>query len=40
VPFSAELEYGKHSDYFFTDDLWLIEPWRVDNGEQVWTLKP
>ena len=40
VPFSAELEFGKHSDYFFTDDLWLIEPWRVDNGEQVWTLKP
>lgn len=40
VPFSAEMEFGKHSDYFFTDDLWVLEPWRVDNGEEVWELEP
>ncbi len=37
VPFSTEVALGKRSDYFFTDDMVLLEPWRIEvEGEQPW----
>jgi len=32
VPFDTEIILGKYSDYFFADDVWLIEPWSIQSG--------
>ena len=36
VPFSTEIELGKRSEYFFTDDMLLLEPWRIESDGEVW----
>lgn len=37
VPYQTEIEMGKRSDYFFSDSMILIEPWRVEvEGEETW----
>lgn len=39
VPFQTEIELGKRSDYFFSDSMVLLEPWRVEvEGEETWEL--
>jgi len=32
VPFDTEILLGKGTDYFFADDLLLIEPWVIESG--------
>lgn len=32
VPFDTEIILGESSDYFFADDLWLIEPDAIEEG--------
>ncbi len=40
VPMATEEQLGRHTDYFFTDDVLLLEPWRIDvEGEDPW-LEP
>ena len=38
VPYSTEQLFGKHADYFFSDDVLLIEPWRITLDGEVWEL--
>lgn len=38
VPFSTEIDLGKRSEYFFTDDMVLLEPWRIESDGEVWEL--
>ena len=38
VPFSTEIELGKRSEYFFTDEMVLLEPWRIEVEDEVWEL--
>lgn len=40
VPFHTEIAIGKRSDYFFTDDMLLLEPTRIEADGEVWTLEP
>lgn len=38
VPFGTEIEFGRRSDYFFSDRLVVLEPWRIEAaGEPPWT---
>ncbi len=37
VPFGTEIEIGKRSDYFFTDDMVLLVPERVTVDGEVWS---
>ncbi|MBT3221113.1 MAG: hypothetical protein HN348_18690 [Proteobacteria bacterium] len=39
VPFELEIQFGKNTDYFFTDDLMVLEPWRIEVDEEVWTVE-
>lgn len=36
VPFSTEILMGQQADYFFADEVILIEPWRITVDEEVW----
>ena len=36
VPFYTEIELGKRSNYFFTDEMLLIEAWRIEVDGEVW----
>jgi hypothetical protein len=39
VPFETEIALGKRSDYFFTDGMLLLEPWKVEvKDEDTWEL--
>ncbi len=38
LPFSTEIEIGKRSDYFFTDEMVLLEPWKIESDGEVWEL--
>jgi len=38
LPFSTEIAIGKRSDYYFTDQMVLLEPWKITSDGQVWTL--
>jgi len=37
VPFSTEIQIGKRSDYFFTDDMVVLEPLTVEVDGEVWS---
>ena len=36
VPYNMEIQLGKHSDYYFTDEMILLEPWRIEAEDEVW----
>lgn len=36
VPFNTEIALGKRSDYFFTDEMVVLEPWWVESEGEVW----
>lgn len=36
VPFGTEVQIGKRSDYFFTDEMLLLVPDRIVSGDEVW----
>lgn len=36
VPFNTEIALGKRSDYFFTDEMVLLEAWRIEVDGDVW----
>lgn len=36
VPFNTEIELGKRSEYFFTDEMLLLEAWRIEVDGDVW----
>jgi hypothetical protein len=36
VPFSTEIALGKRTEYFFTDDMVLLEAWRIESDGEVW----
>ena len=38
VPYSTEISLGKRSDYFFTDEMLVLEPWRIEADGEVWEL--
>ncbi len=38
VPFSTEIDLGKRTDYWFTDDMVLLEAWRIESDGVVWEL--
>ena len=38
VPWSTEIQLGKRSEYWFSDDMVLLEPWRIESDGEVWTL--
>ncbi|MFT4624504.1 MAG: hypothetical protein ACI8PZ_003163 [Myxococcota bacterium] len=38
VPFSTEIELGKRTEYWFTDDMLLLEAWRIESDGEVWEL--
>ena len=38
LPYSTEISIGKASSYFFTDDLLLLEPWKIESEDGVWEL--
>lgn len=40
LPFNTEIAIGKRSDYFFTDQMVLLEPWKIESDGEVWELHP
>ena len=40
LPFSTEIAIGQRSDYFFTDQMVLLEPWKIASAGEIWTLYP
>ncbi|HHO49964.1 MAG TPA: hypothetical protein ENK18_03615 [Deltaproteobacteria bacterium] len=36
VPFGTEVQIGKRSDYFFTDEMLLLVPDQIISGDEVW----
>ncbi|NCG21304.1 MAG: hypothetical protein GWP91_20030 [Rhodobacterales bacterium] len=39
VPYSSEITIGKRSDYFFTDEMLLLEPWLIESDGEVWRVE-
>ena len=39
LPYSTEVEMGKKTDYFFTDELLILEPWRIEAEDEVWEIE-
>jgi hypothetical protein len=37
IPFETEIELGKKTDYFFIDDMLLLEPSSIEVAGEVWT---
>jgi hypothetical protein len=37
VPFETEIELGKKTDYFFVDEMLLLEPTSIEVDGEVWT---
>ena len=40
LPFSTEIAIGQRSDYFFTDQMVLLEPWKIESDGEIWSLHP
>ncbi len=38
VPYSSEITIGKRSNYFFTDEMLLLEPWKIESDGEVWEV--
>jgi hypothetical protein len=39
LPYNTEIEFGKRSEYFFTDDLMILEPWQIEHEDGIWTVE-
>ncbi len=37
VPFETEIELGKKTDYFFIDEMLLLEPTSIEVDGEIWT---
>lgn len=39
MPYNTEIEFGKRSPYFFTDDLLIFEPWEIVSEDGTWVIE-
>ena len=40
LPYNTEIEMGKKTDYFFTDEMLVLEPWSIETEDGVWENAP
>jgi isocitrate dehydrogenase kinase/phosphatase len=38
VRYSTEIELGTRTPYLFTDDMVLLEAWRIESGDEIWAV--